>query len=129
MAYNLAALASLFEDHWGWVETRCRIREADLKRARALAFSLVQALGPRATTEELSKLRDTRDRAGRFLQLGVDELRAAATYVHRRESDPLERYPGVYVPRARSRRPSDAPPAEAAGDANESNASAEDVAA
>jgi len=81
LADDLQALPLLFSGHWDSASSEVRLDAAEIERAKQIGFALASALGRRADGEDLSELRDQRNRAAVYADEALDTLRAVAGVV------------------------------------------------
>ncbi len=103
-AGDLTRYAALFEEHWAQADGNCNVVKEDLAAARDLSARLIDAMTA-VPASEITQLRDTRDRAGEYLRRAVDDIRDAAAYIFRNDSESLERYPSLYTRGASKKKP------------------------
>jgi hypothetical protein len=102
LADDLVALSGVFGAHWSFASGKCDITEADLAAARGVASELMTALVGRDASREtagrdIAQVRDVRDRAATYAREGIDDVRAAAAFIYRRDSEAwTERYPSFF---------------------------------
>lgn len=126
LADDLMALANLFDARWGEVAGRTLVEEEDLGEARAIATAIAAAYGGNPHDPDAESLRDLRTRAFHYLYTGVEEVRAAAAYVHRNDPVRLADYPSLFAWRRRRKSAPSAPPQEERTPAPEAPTPADD---
>ncbi|MDJ0764378.1 MAG: hypothetical protein QNJ97_15475 [Myxococcota bacterium] len=95
-ADELVRYAALFEEHWAEAKDNSNVTQDDLTAARTLSAQLIDTLTA-IPPSDLAELRDIQNRAGEYLRRAVDDIRAAAIYIFRRDPEALERYPSLYA--------------------------------
>ena len=101
MADDILSMVNLFESRWAYAKDRCDISEEDLVEARVLGIRIMEALNNTAEETVLAARRDIRSRAATWLRMGVDDVRAAASYIFRENPEEMERYPSLFSGRRR----------------------------
>lgn len=96
-------LAVMFSDRWKEVEHKCKVSSNDISQAQKLSLDILQAL----TVERKPRLEAAvfrRDRAYEYLCRGIDEIRACAAFVHRKNPRALSSYVPLYPSRQRKKK-------------------------
>jgi hypothetical protein len=99
IADDLAALVDLFREQWEFAEPNCRITEQDLEEAAELSQQVIRSSTTTARSEEVEEVLDLRNRAAEHLRRGVDDVRAAASFVFRDDPESLASYPSLFAQR------------------------------
>ena len=102
MADDILSMVNLFDSRWAYAKNRCDVTEEDLVEARVLGIRIMEALNNTAEETELAARQDIRNRAATYLRLGVDDVRAAASYIFRGDPEDMERYPSLFSGKKRT---------------------------
>jgi hypothetical protein len=97
LADDLKRAAELMGAHFARVEGRCDVTRSDVQRAAYLADRLLEVIATPVQQRQLASWADLRLRAWTRLSAAYDEIRAAATYLHRHAPERLAAYPSLHA--------------------------------